>query len=83
MPMQTKICIRLHSRARLARQVCERVADLYPKNYYAWTQRSWVVLRAVGSAIEGRATEDSVGDAEGGASSPGEQAEELVSFCGT
>lgn len=31
-------------------KVCQRVADLYPKNYYAWTQRSWVVLRAVGEA---------------------------------
>ncbi|CAM9412224.1 unnamed protein product [Discosporangium mesarthrocarpum] len=25
-------------------QLCERVAELYPKNYYAWTQRTWVVL---------------------------------------
>lgn len=32
------------------RKVCRRVAELYPKNYYAWTQRSWVVLRFVGSA---------------------------------
>ncbi|CBJ28281.1 conserved unknown protein [Ectocarpus siliculosus] len=31
-------------------KVCQRVAELYPKNYYAWTQRSWVVLRAVGGA---------------------------------
>lgn len=69
--------------ARLARQVCERVADLYPKNYYAWTQRSWVVLRAVGSAIEGTGAEGGMGDAEGGTSSRGERAEELVSFCRT
>ncbi|CAM9200906.1 unnamed protein product [Laminaria digitata] len=59
-------------------KVCERVADLYPKNYYAWTQRSWVVLRVVGGAIEGGATDGGVGDAEGGTSSPGEQAEELL-----
>ncbi|CAM9512083.1 unnamed protein product [Scytosiphon promiscuus] len=25
--------------------VCQRVAEIYPKNYYAWTQRSWVKLR--------------------------------------
>ncbi|CAN0591645.1 unnamed protein product, partial [Ectocarpus sp. 12 AP-2014] len=31
-------------------KVCQRVAEFYPKNYYAWTQRSWVVLRAVGGA---------------------------------
>lgn len=34
-----------------AMQVCERVAELYPKNYYAWTQRSWVVLRVVGGSF--------------------------------
>lgn len=34
-----------------AMQVCQRVAELYPKNYYAWTQRSWVVLRVVGGAF--------------------------------
>ncbi|CAN0001368.1 unnamed protein product, partial [Choristocarpus tenellus] len=28
-------------------EVCLRVADLYPKNYYAWTQRSWVVLNRI------------------------------------
>lgn len=69
--------IRLCARAPacLARQVCERVADLYPKNYYAWTQRSWVVLRVVGGAIEGVA-----GGVEGGMSSSVEHAEDLVSF---
>lgn len=40
-------CSRVHF---VSSQVCQRVAELYPKNYYAWTQRSWVVLRAVGGA---------------------------------
>eukprot|EP00752_Nemacystus_decipiens_P004469 g4081.t1 len=34
-------------------RVCQRVAELYPKNYYAWTQRSWVVLRVVGGNFRG------------------------------
>lgn len=37
------------------------------------------MLRVVGGAIEGGATDGVVGGAEGGTSSPGEQAEELVS----
>lgn len=49
-------------------QVCERVAELYPKNYYAWTQRSWVILREVASATAG-----------GGNASAKEQAAVLVS----
>lgn len=40
--------------------MCQRVADLYPKNYYAWTQRSWVVLRVVGDAHGMGAEESSV-----------------------
>lgn len=43
-------CSHLQAHKFLTCQVCQRVAELYPKNYYAWTQRSWVVLRAVGGA---------------------------------
>lgn len=54
-------------------QVCQRVAELYPKNYYAWTQRSWVVLRVVGGAFEGAgASADADADADAGAGAEGE-----------
>lgn len=68
-------------------QVCQRVAELYPKNYYAWTQRSWVVLRVVGGAFGGVGAGASAGaagaagevvGAEAGASTV-TLAEELVS----
>ncbi|CAM9490647.1 unnamed protein product, partial [Pylaiella littoralis] len=54
-------------------RVCQRVAELYPKNYYAWTQRSWVVLRVVGGAFEGAgASADADADADAGAGAEGE-----------
>lgn len=43
-------CSRSWNAHFVSSQVCQRVAELYPKNYYAWTQRSWVVLRAVRGA---------------------------------
>lgn len=48
-------------------QVCQRVAELYPKNYYAWTQRSWVVLRVVGGAFGGAGASADAGTSAGAA----------------
>jgi protein prenyltransferase alpha subunit repeat containing protein 1 len=28
-------------------RICERVAEIYPKNYFAWSHRQWIVQRVM------------------------------------
>jgi Protein prenyltransferase alpha subunit repeat len=38
---------------------CSRVAELYPKNYYAWSQRAWVLRRCAHTAVGDSSTSSS------------------------
>jgi Protein prenyltransferase alpha subunit repeat len=42
---------------------CSRVAELYPKNYYAWSQRAWVLRRCARTTVGDRDTGSSSTDA--------------------
>jgi len=41
--------IRAHARGELS--VCARMSEIYPKNYYSWTHRAWVLRHATNDVL--------------------------------
>lgn len=48
----------LNAQARGEIRVCTRMSEIYPKNYYSWTHRAWVLDHVTNDIVRNRGGEE-------------------------